>query len=342
MAIETSCDDTCAAVLRGDGTILSNVVSSQGIHAEYEGVVPELASREHLALFLPVLRQALREADSELSDLRAIAVTRGPGLIGCLLVGLAAAKGLAYGLGVPLVGVNHIEGHLRAIEGVTRIEPPFVALVASGGHTEILFVESWGRYELLGATRDDAAGEAFDKVAKLLGLGFPGGPVVDRLAAQGDATAFAFPRAWMGLESGGLDVSFSGLKTAVKHAVERHGMPTEDEARNRFVRDVCASFQAAAVEVLVAKLEVAMKQTGADRVLLSGGVACNSALRAGTAALANRVGGTAYWPTPRLCSDNAAMIGLAALPRLILGERDSLDLAAVANLDDLPFGETRV
>ncbi len=339
LAIETSCDDTCAAVLRGDGKILSNVVSSQAIHASFEGVVPELASREHLALFLPVLRRALSESDTKLEDLHAVAVTRGPGLIGCLLVGLAAAKGLAMSLDVPLLGVNHIEGHLHAIEGVRPLEPPFVALVASGGHTELMFATSWKRFELLGATLDDAAGEAFDKVAKLLGLGFPGGPVVDRLAREGNPTAFAFPRAWLGLDSGGLDVSFSGLKTAVKLAIERHGMPAEGPDRDRFIRDVCASFQAAVVDVLVAKMEAAARRTGAKRLLLSGGVACNSALRAGTAALAERLGGEAHWPTPLLCSDNAGMIGLAALPRLRAGEHDAFDLAAVANLDDLSFGE---
>jgi len=339
LAIETSCDDTCAAVLRGDGTLLSNVVSSQAIHAEYEGVVPELASREHLKLFLPVLRRALADADTKLEDLRAIAVTRGPGLIGCLLVGLAAAKGLAFSLDLPLLGVNHIEGHLHAIEGVRPLEPPFVALVASGGHTELMLAESWSRFELLGATRDDAAGEAFDKVAKLLGLGFPGGPIVDRLAREGNPEAFAFPRAWLGLDAGGLDVSFSGLKTAVKQTVERHGLPEESDARERFLRDVSASFQAAVVDVLVAKLEAAARRTGAHRLLLSGGVACNSGLRAATGALAERLGGEAYWPTPKLCSDNAGMIGLAALPRLRAGESDPLDLAAVANLDDMPIGE---
>lgn len=340
LAIETSCDDTCAAVLTGDGRIRSNVVSSQGIHADYLGVVPELASREHLNLLLPAIRQALAGAEIERGQLSAIAVTRGPGLIGCLLVGLATAKAMALALEIPFVGVNHIEGHLHAIQGGDGFEPPFVALVASGGHTELLFAEGWGRYQLLGATLDDAAGEAFDKVAKLMGLGFPGGPIVDRLAAEGNPRAFDFPRAWLGLDSGGLDVSFSGLKTAVKLFWEREAPLVEEARREQFRRDVCASFQAAVVDVLVAKMERAAAQVSCDRFLLAGGVACNSGLRAATAALAERLGGQAAWPSPRLCADNAAMIGLAALPRLRRGERDRFDLAAVANLDDLPFALT--
>lgn len=338
LALETSCDDTCAAVVSGDGRILSSVVSSQGIHAEYLGVVPELASRAHLDLLDPAIRQALDASSTRVEDLAAIAVTRGPGLIGCLLIGLATAKGLAYGLGRPLVGVNHIEGHLRAIQGVRTFDPPFVALVASGGHTELLHAESWGTYQLLGATRDDAAGEAFDKVAKLLGLGFPGGPTIDRLSSEGDPRAFQFPRAWLGLEQGGLELSFSGLKTAVRQTVESRA-PSEASAREQFVRDVAASFQAAVVDVLVAKTAKACEQTGSKRILLAGGVACNRALRAGMAALAERIGGEAAWPPPALCADNAAMIGLAALPRLARGESDPLDLPAVANLDDLGWGK---
>jgi N6-L-threonylcarbamoyladenine synthase len=334
LAIETSCDDTCAAVLSGDGRILSSVVSSQGIHADYLGVVPELASREHLALLPPAIRQACREAATDLQSIEAIAVTRGPGLIGCLLVGLATAKGLALSLEIPFVGVNHIEGHLYAIRAVRDFPPPFVALVASGGHTELMHVESWGRYALLGATRDDAAGEAFDKVAKILGLGFPGGPALDRLARDGNPQAIPFPRAWLDLESGNLDVSFSGLKTAVKNYVER-SWPGEERDRERFVRDVAASFQEALVDVLTAKLEAAARRTGTSRILLSGGVACNTRLRERVGRLAEALGGESAFPPPSLCSDNAAMIGLAGLERLRRGETDPFDLAAVAGLEEL-------
>lgn len=337
LAIETSCDDTCAAVLRGDGTVLSNVVARQDVHEEYLGVVPELASREHLRLLLPTVRRALELGGTRLEDISAVAVTHGPGLIGCLLVGLAGAKGLAMSRGIPLVGVNHIEGHLSAILAEREWDPPFVALVASGGHTELVHVPAWGRYELLGATRDDAAGEAFDKVAKLLGLGFPGGPVVDRISSGGDGKAFSYPRAWLD-KDGPLDFSFSGLKTAVKYHVEREGIPEAEPEKSQFLSDVCASFQAAVVEVLVGKIERGCRKTGTGRILLSGGVACNKALREAATALADRIGGEAAYPSPRLCADNAAMIGVAGLARLRAGESDGYDLPAVANLDDLAFG----
>jgi N6-L-threonylcarbamoyladenine synthase len=301
-------------------------------------VVPELASREHLALILPAIRVALGDAGTTLPQLRGIAVTRGPGLIGCLLVGLATAKGLAFSLDLPFVGINHLDGHLQAIRATRSYNPPFVALVASGGHTELVLVETWGRYRLLGATRDDAAGEAFDKVAKVLGLGFPGGSVIDQLAREGDPKAFAFPRPWLELERGGLDFSFSGLKTAVKNHVERSAPSAETPAWDRFVRDTAASFQAAITDVLVAKLESASRQTGVRRFLLSGGVACNAALRERTAHLAERIGGEAAWPPAAFCSDNAAMIGLAGLDRLRRGECDPLSLAAVAGLEDLAWG----
>lgn len=335
LAIETSCDDTCAAILRADGSILSSIVSSQGIHAEYLGVVPELASREHLALLTPAIREACAVAGVGLRDLRGLAVTRGPGLIGCLLVGLATAKGLALSLEIPYVGVNHLEGHLHAIRAEGEFAPPFVALVASGGHTELLHAEAWGRYTLLGSTRDDAAGEAFDKVAKVLGLGFPGGPIIDRLARDGNPRAVDFPRAWLELDRGGLDFSFSGLKTAVKNYVERERGTSDD--LERFRRDVAASFQAALVDVLAAKLEAAARRTGTNRILLAGGVACNSALRERSARLAEGLGGVSAFPRPALCSDNAAMIGLAGLERLQAGESDPFDLPAVAGLEEIPL-----
>lgn len=336
LAIETSCDDTCAAILSEDGRTLSNVVSSQLVHGEFEGIVPELASREHLRLGPAAIRIAIAKAGIGLEEVRGIAVTQGPGLIGCLLVGLGLAKGIALARGVPVVGVNHIEGHLHAIRAEREWETPFVALVASGGHTELILVEEWGRYRLLGATRDDAAGEAFDKVAKLLGLGFPGGPVVDRLAAQGDSKAFSFPRAYLDVDRGNLDLSFSGLKTSVKLFLERNAGRANEQGNEAFVADVCASFQAALVDVLAAKLEEAVRQTGARRILLSGGVACNSSLRRRTEALGERLGVEAAYPSPGLCADNAVMIGQAGLARLRAGEDDGMSLSALSILDDFP------
>ncbi len=336
LAIETSCDDTCAAVLDPGGRPLSNIVSSQLVHGEYEGVVPELASREHLRLGPTTIRLALAEAGVSLDEIRGIAVTQGPGLIGCLLVGMSMAKGLALARSLPIVGVNHIEGHVHAILAEREWAPPFIALIASGGHTELLHVVDWGRYELLGSTRDDAAGEAFDKVAKLLGLGYPGGPLVDRLSREGRPDAIPFPRAWMDLESGGLDLSFSGLKTAVKVFVERSDPAARDSS---FIPDVCASFQAALVDVLVAKISAAIERTGARKILLSGGVACNSSLRQRTAALGERLGAEVAYPAPALCADNAVMIGLAGLRRLRAGADDGMALPAVTNLDEFPaFG----
>ena len=336
LAIETSCDDTCAAVLTSDGRPLSNIVSSQLVHGEYEGVVPELASREHMRLGLTTIRLALEEAGTELKTVRGIAVTQGPGLVGCLLVGLGLAKGLALSREIPVVGVNHIEGHIHAIRAEREWAPPFVALVASGGHTELLHVEDWGRYRLLGATRDDAAGEAFDKVAKLLGLGYPGGPLVDQRARLGRSDAYTFPRAYMDVEKGNLDVSFSGLKTAVKLFLERDAGWAAGRAPERFVADVCASFQAALVDVLIAKLEAAVRQLGAPRILLSGGVACNSYLRQRAHALGELLDVEVAFPAPSLCADNAVMIGLAGLARLTSGESDGMTLSALPNLDDFP------
>jgi N6-L-threonylcarbamoyladenine synthase len=336
LAIETSCDDTCAAVLTPEGKALSSVVSSQLVHAEYVGVVPELASREHLRLGLTAVRLALEQAGSPIEGLRGIAVTRGPGLIGCLLVGLGFAKGIALARGIPVVGVNHIEGHLHAIRAERDWRPPFVALAVSGGHTELIHVEDWGRYILLGATRDDAAGEAFDKVAKLLNLGYPGGPEVDRLAQGGRGDAFAFPRAYLNVGKGDLDVSFSGLKTAVKLFLERDPDWAAGAPGEGFVADVCASFQTALVDVLIAKIEAAVARTKAPRVLLSGGVACNTYLRRRTTAMGERLGVEVAYPSPKLCADNAIMIGLAGLDRLNGGEDDGMTLTALPNLDDFP------
>ena len=318
LGIETSCDDTAAAVVEDARTVRSNVIAAQDVHREFGGVVPELASRAHLDLIAPTVARALEDAGLGFADLDGIAVTRAPGLMGSLLVGVSYAKALAAALGRPLLGVNHIEAHLLAplLEGA-EFAYPMVGAVVSGGHSEIFVVQAPGRYAIVGTTRDDAIGEAFDKVAKLLGLGFPGGPVVDRLSGAGDASRFPFPRGMQ--HSGDFDLSFSGLKSAVKRAVEREapaGPPFDDA----FVADVCASFQAAAVGSLLAKLEAAAVAHGARSLAVGGGVACNRALRAGLADIGARLGVPAFHPSPRLCADNGAMIALVGSLRLARGE----------------------
>lgn len=353
LAIETSCDDTCAAVLKTEADqvrLLSNVVSSHLVHAEYEGIVPELASREHIRLIGPVIDGALAEAGlpplsgegapARYNAIDAVAVTNGPGLIGSLLVGLSMGKALAYGLGIPVIGINHVEAHLCAVQleyGLNAAPPPFIGLVASGGHTEIIKASDWGCWELLGATRDDAAGEAFDKVAKLLGMGFPGGPPISQAAEAGDRAAIAFPRAWMGLKQGELDFSFSGLKTAVKLYLERSGWPeapADGAERSRFVADVTASFEAAVVDVLEKKIWKAVEKTGISQVVVAGGVAANPLLRKTLTRGAEKRGLRLLLPSPSLCGDNAAMIAMAAVNRLQRGEVSSYDVAAIPNLDD--------
>ncbi len=336
LGIETSCDETAAAVV-GDGTrLLSNVVASQvELHRRYGGVFPELASRRHIEAMLPVLGEAMRMAGAGWEDLGLIAVTRGPGLVGSLLVGLAAAKALAFALDVPLVGVNHILGHIYAnlLDPVLR-DPargegpggsvfPAVCLVVSGGHTDLVYMQGHGRLNLLGRTRDDAAGEAFDKVARLLGLPYPGGPALERLARQGDPEAVPFPRAMM--DDGSYDFSFSGLKTAVAVYLEREG----GAAR---AADVAASFQKAVVDVLVAKTVRAALQRGVRRILLAGGVAANSALRESLRREAGRHGLEVRGPPPALCTDNAAMIACAGYFLWREGGADGLDLDAVPRL----------
>ncbi|MBI5696084.1 MAG: tRNA (adenosine(37)-N6)-threonylcarbamoyltransferase complex transferase subunit TsaD [Nitrospirae bacterium] len=329
LGIETSCDETAAAVVEDGRRILSNVISSQvELHAQYGGIVPELASRAHIENIMPVIDEALVKSGKRLNELDAVAVTAGPGLIGALLVGVSAAKALAYTAGLPLVGVNHIEGHLSAIF-LERddVEMQFVLLVVSGGHTHIYLVRGCCDYEKLGQTRDDAAGEAYDKVAKLMGLGYPGGPVIDRLASAGDPKKVKFPRSR--LEPGSLDFSFSGLKTAVLNHVRAYkGVPIPEAD----VADICASFQAAVVEVLVEKTVQAAVATGARDIVIAGGVAANRALRDGLTAAAGKAGKRALIPSPILCTDNAAMIAAAGYRLFMAGKVSGLDLNPQANL----------
>ena len=302
LALETSCDDTCAAVVGADATILSNVISSQGVHDAYGGVVPEIAARSHLELVGAVVDDALARAGTGLDGIEAIAVTQGPGLVGALLVGLSAAKGIAAGSGRPLIAVDHLQGHVSAnFARPEPFEPPFVALVASGGHTLVAAVRERSGYELLGQTIDDAAGEAFDKGARMLGLGFPGGPALERLAREGDPEAFAFPVAD---RVEGLDFSFSGVKTSLLYAIRDLGSGAQERSA-----DLAASYQEAIVTALVRRLEQAVEVTGIERVAIGGGVAANGPLRERVGAL----GVEWHAPEMALCTDNAAMIGIAAL-----------------------------
>lgn len=326
LGIETSCDETAAAVL-ADGVLRSNVVLSQdAVHRSYGGVVPELASRRHLEVVLPVVRNALADAGVGLGDLDGIAVTCGPGLVGSLLVGLSVAKGFAYAHGLPFVGVNHLEGHIFAgFLGDPGLAHPFLALVVSGGHTALYACPAPLTYRLIGQTRDDAAGEAFDKVAKLLGLGYPGGPAVERTAREGDPRAIAFPMAQ--ITDGAPDFSFSGLKTAVSLYVRRQGPLSPAQTA-----DVSASFQATVVKMLVRKTIRAASRVGIRRILLTGGVAANQVLRAALEAECVERGYAWSAPPGHLCTDNAAMIAAAGAARLGRGERADLTLNARATL----------
>ncbi len=352
LGIESSCDETAAAVVEDGETVLSSVVASQmSTHGKYGGVVPELASREHLRAIVPVVREALERAGTTLDDLAAIAVTAGPGLVGSLLVGLTFAKSLSFVRGVPLIAVNHIEGHIHAVLLETRrtgrvVEFPALALVVSGGHTHLFEVCEGFRYRLLGKTRDDAAGEAFDKVAKLLGYGYPGGPVIDRLAPYGNPLAVRFTFAKM--KGNALDFSFSGLKTAVLRWVESRAMAAEIETRRRMLGgeapttdvwlaatpqatlDLLASFQHAVIRELLTRAAASAAEIDARALIVSGGVACNSGLR--EAASAARLPYPVYFPPPGLSTDNAAMIAAAAFPKLARREFAGLDIAAQANL----------
>ena len=327
LGIESSCDETAAAIVEDGTRVLSDIVASQHeVHARYGGVVPELASRAHILNVVPVVQAALERAGIPLEDLDGIAVTNAPGLIGGLLVGLQTAKALAWVTELPLVGVHHLEGHLSAV----YLEPdppplPHLALIVSGGHTSLVRVDDHGVLVELGRTRDDAAGEAFDKGAKLLGLGYPGGAVIDKLARTGDPNAVSFPRS-MTLEQHGFDFSFSGLKTALLHHVRAHGVPDGQP-----LADLCASYQAAIVEVLVRKTRRAAHKLGLHHVQVCGGVAANSGLRAAMTAAGAEDDFRVYIPPPARCTDNAAMIAAAGHYHLIRGERAGLDLDATPN-----------
>lgn len=327
LGLETSCDETSAAVVADGRTILSNVISSQiDLHQKFGGVVPEIASRKHIENVIPVVHQALEEAGTGLKDVDAIGVTFGPGLVGALLVGVAAAKGLAFAAGKKLVAVNHLEGHIFAnFLAAKELEPPFVALVVSGGHTSLVHIKDYNEFVLLGETRDDAAGEAFDKIARVMGLPYPGGPYIDRLAATGDPAAVHFPRA---LSGDNFEFSFSGLKSAVLNYLNtgrQRGLTVDDA-------DVAASFQAAVVDVLTAKTVQAARYCGVDKVAVSGGVAANSCLRAELAAACTAQGLALFYPPPVLCTDNAAMIACRAYYQYGAGDFANLRLNAVPSL----------
>ena len=307
LCIESSCDETAAAVVRDGRSLLSNVVASQvDVHARYGGVVPELASRKHVEAISVVVNSALEEAGVSLAEIEGIGVTRGPGLVGALLVGLSTAKAMAWGLEVPLAAVHHMEGHILAPLLEETLEFPFLALAVSGGHSHLYRVNGIGSYRTLGQTLDDAAGEAYDKVAKLLGLGYPGGALIDRLAAQGNPEAIAFPRPM--LHKPNFDFSFSGIKTAVMQYLGRFQQPLDAQ----HMADVAASFQSAMVEVLTRKTLRAAAAEGLERIVVAGGVACNSGLRSRFATLSAKHGTRVYFPSPALCGDNAAMLGVPA------------------------------
>jgi N6-L-threonylcarbamoyladenine synthase len=354
LALETSCDETAGAVIEDGRRILSNVVASQvELHAQYGGVFPEMASRAHVKAIVPVIEQTMQRAHLGFNDLNAVAVTYGPGLAGSLMVGVNAAKGLALGRGLPLIGVNHLEAHIyahwldvegegsEAAEGAARgdLTFPLLSLLVSGGHTELTLVHDHGEYEYLGGTLDDAAGEAFDKVGRLLGLPYPGGPEIERVAQNGNPHAFDFPRAWLddglashdglssktGLASQAWDFSFSGLKTAVLRQVQKYS----DPPKGRLLADLAASFQAAVVDVLSAKAALAAETLDVTALLLSGGVTANQTLRATTV---ERASVPVYYPPGFLCTDNAAMVGACAHQHFISGELAGWDLDVVAGL----------
>lgn len=328
LGIESSCDETAASVVRNGREVLSNVINTQiDFHKKYGGVVPEIASRKHIENIDTVIDEALSEAGMTLTDIDAVAVTNGPGLVGALLVGVSSAKAIAYASGKPLVPVHHIRGHITAnFIAHKDLEPPFVCLVASGGHSHIVLVRDYTEFEVLGRTRDDAAGEAFDKIARVLGLGYPGGPLVDKLAREGNPEAISFPRVKMDKDS--LDFSFSGVKTAVINYIHKAEMKGEEINR----ADVAASFQNAVTDALCEHTIEGAKRCGVKTVALAGGVAANSDLRRKMTAQCEKHGIKVVYPPPVLCTDNAAMIAAAGYYSLLKGERAELDLNAVPNL----------
>ena len=328
LGIETSCDETAAAVVKNGSEVLSNIIYSQiDLHTLYGGVVPEIASRKHIEKINQVIGQALTEAGKKLEDIDAIAVTYGPGLVGALLVGVSAAKAISYAANIPLVGVHHIEGHISAnfIEN-KDLKPPFLCLVVSGGHSHLVHVKDYGIYDILGRTRDDAAGEAYDKVARAIGLGYPGGPKIDKISKEGNPVAIHFPRAKV--ENSSFDFSFSGLKSSVLNYL--NGMQMKNEPIN--IPDVAASFQAAVVDVLVDHSMAAATEYHIDKFAIAGGVASNSAIREALRAACEKKGIHFYHPSPVFCTDNAAMIAVAGYHEYRKGVRSGLDLNAVANL----------
>ncbi|HEY5672477.1 MAG TPA: tRNA (adenosine(37)-N6)-threonylcarbamoyltransferase complex transferase subunit TsaD [Malonomonas sp.] len=326
LALESSCDETAVAVVRDGREILSNLIASQiDLHAVYGGVVPELASRRHLEVINPLVAEALKKAGVTGRDLDGVVVTRGPGLVGALLVGMSFAKSYAYARQIPLVGVHHIEGHILAIQLEKQVEYPFLAAAISGGHTHLFRVDGIGQYRLLGRTVDDAAGEAFDKVAKMLGLPYPGGPVIDKLAAKSDGDGIVFARPM--LKKKNLDFSFSGMKTSVLNYLNGLDSAPDDE----HIAQICAAFQTAVVDVVTQKTLRAAEQENLQRIVIAGGVACNSGLRRRFAELATRHGLEVHFPAPILCADNAAMLAVAGDHYLSQGLRSGLDLNAVSS-----------
>jgi N6-L-threonylcarbamoyladenine synthase len=325
LGIDTSCDDTSAAVVVDGHMALSCVVDSQiKVHLPYGGVVPELASREHIRSIVPVVQEALSKAKLEIKDVDGIAVTMGPGLTGALLVGLYYAKALAYVNQIPMVAINHLEGHILSIFLEDNVPPfPFVALTVSGGHTSIYHVKGFGHYTLMGQTLDDAAGEAFDKVAKILGLGYPGGVIIEKLARSGQKERIDFPRAYLASDS--LDFSFSGIKTAVALYIKKWRESEEKKVQVK-ISDIAASFQEAVIDVLVQKIMMAREKTGVDSIVMAGGVACNQALRKRLREKASEEDIGVYYPRPAYCTDNGAMIAVAGYHRIVRGKRDDLSI----------------